>query len=94
MGGALGVWGPGPVAKGCPVPVQPERSLVHIAGSKLDLFPVHVGLRQGCPLSLVRFIIFRTEFLGAVKYRKPDFTNVPGSTSLLTHGITHGLGYV
>ncbi len=35
-----------------------SRSLVHIAGSKSDLFPVHVGLRQGCPLSLVLFIIF------------------------------------
>uniref|UniRef100_A0A671TZG4 Reverse transcriptase domain-containing protein n=1 Tax=Sparus aurata TaxID=8175 RepID=A0A671TZG4_SPAAU len=27
-----------------------SRSLVRIAGSKSDLFPVHVGLRQGCPL--------------------------------------------
>ncbi|KAI3364112.1 hypothetical protein L3Q82_010940 [Scortum barcoo] len=35
-----------------------SRSLVRIAGSKSDLFPVHVGLRQGCPLSLVLFIIF------------------------------------
>uniref|UniRef100_A0A8C1ILG2 Reverse transcriptase domain-containing protein n=1 Tax=Cyprinus carpio TaxID=7962 RepID=A0A8C1ILG2_CYPCA len=34
------------------------RSLVHIAGSKSDLFPVHVGLGQGCPLSPVLFIIF------------------------------------
>uniref|UniRef100_A0A673BTI1 Reverse transcriptase domain-containing protein n=1 Tax=Sphaeramia orbicularis TaxID=375764 RepID=A0A673BTI1_9TELE len=28
-----------------------SRSLVRIAGSKSDLFQVHVGLRQGCPLS-------------------------------------------
>ncbi|GAA6064832.1 receptor-type tyrosine-protein phosphatase F-like, partial [Tachysurus ichikawai] len=35
-----------------------SRSLVRIAGSKSDLFPVHVGLRQGCPLSPVLFIIY------------------------------------
>ncbi|KAK3563422.1 hypothetical protein QTP86_027793 [Hemibagrus guttatus] len=35
-----------------------SRSLVHIASCKSDLFPVHVGLRQGCPLSLVLFIVF------------------------------------
>ncbi|KAL1274593.1 hypothetical protein QQF64_027407 [Cirrhinus molitorella] len=33
-------------------------SLVRIAGSKSDLFLVHVGLQQGCPLSPVLFIIF------------------------------------
>ncbi len=32
--------------------------MVCIACSKSDLFPVHEGLQQGCPLSPVRFIIF------------------------------------
>uniref|UniRef100_A0A8C6KT40 Reverse transcriptase domain-containing protein n=1 Tax=Nothobranchius furzeri TaxID=105023 RepID=A0A8C6KT40_NOTFU len=37
---------------------QSSMSLVRIAGSKSDLFPVRVGLHQGCSLSPVRFITF------------------------------------
>jgi len=33
------------------------QSLVCIAGSKSDVFPVSVGLRQGCPLSPILYII-------------------------------------
>ncbi|KAK3511594.1 hypothetical protein QTP70_011255 [Hemibagrus guttatus] len=35
-----------------------SRSLVCIASCKSELFPVHVGLWQGCPLSPVLFIVF------------------------------------
>uniref|UniRef100_A0A8C6MJY5 Reverse transcriptase domain-containing protein n=1 Tax=Nothobranchius furzeri TaxID=105023 RepID=A0A8C6MJY5_NOTFU len=37
---------------------QRSVSLVRIAGSKSDLFPVRIGLCQGCPLSPVLFINF------------------------------------
>lgn len=35
-----------------------SRNLVFIAGSKSDQFPMHAGLWQRCPLSLIPFIIF------------------------------------
>ena len=34
------------------------QSLIRIAGSKSDVFPVRVGLHQGYPLSPILFIIF------------------------------------
>uniref|UniRef100_A0A3P8SLN3 Reverse transcriptase domain-containing protein n=1 Tax=Amphiprion percula TaxID=161767 RepID=A0A3P8SLN3_AMPPE len=34
------------------------QSLVRISGNKSNSFPVRVGLRQGCPLSPILFIIF------------------------------------
>ncbi|KAJ0019143.1 hypothetical protein NQD34_006712 [Periophthalmus magnuspinnatus] len=55
---ALGVRGPGLFAKAVRSLYDRSRSCVRIASSKSDLFPVHVGLRQGCPLSPVLFIIF------------------------------------
>ena len=39
-----------------------RQSLVHIAGSKSDPFPVRVGLRQGGTLSPVLFVIFMDRF--------------------------------
>ncbi|KAK3568587.1 hypothetical protein QTP86_009401 [Hemibagrus guttatus] len=35
-----------------------STSLVYIASCKSDLFPVHVGLQQDCPLSQVLFVVF------------------------------------
>ena len=49
---------PGPLLRAVRSLYDRSRSLVRIAGSKSDFFPVHVGLRQGCPLSPVLFIIF------------------------------------
>ncbi len=56
VGGALGVWGPGPVAKGCPVPVRPEQELDSHCRLSFVTGSIHNFLW--------------TEFLGAVKYRK------------------------
>ncbi|KAI3374597.1 hypothetical protein L3Q82_021177 [Scortum barcoo] len=58
-GGVLREYGVrGPLLRAVRSLYDRSRSLVRIAGSKSDLFPVHVGLRQGCPLSPVLFIIF------------------------------------
>ena len=45
-----------PLDRGCLVSAC--QSLVRIAGSKSDVFPVRVGLHEGCPLSPILFIIF------------------------------------
>lgn len=44
-----------------------SESFVCIAGNKLDSFPVDAGLCQGCPLSLILFIILWTAFLRATQ---------------------------
>ncbi|KAK3572192.1 hypothetical protein QTP86_025596, partial [Hemibagrus guttatus] len=49
-----------------------SRSLVRIASCKSDLFPVHVGLRQGCPLSPVLFIVF----MDRISRRSPGLEGV------------------
>ncbi|TWW77345.1 hypothetical protein D4764_12G0007350 [Takifugu flavidus] len=48
----------GPLIRAIQSLYQRSWSLVRIAGCKSDLFPVRVGLRQGCPFSLVLFITF------------------------------------
>ncbi|KAI3376719.1 hypothetical protein L3Q82_017147 [Scortum barcoo] len=47
VGSAPRVWGPGPLLRAVRSLYDRSRSLVCIAGSKSDLFPVHVGLQQG-----------------------------------------------
>ena len=44
------------------------QSLVHIASSKSDVFPVRVGLHQGCPLSPILFIIFMDRNVEGVRF--------------------------
>ncbi|KAK3520909.1 hypothetical protein QTP86_002418, partial [Hemibagrus guttatus] len=59
-----------------------SRSLVRIASCKSDLFPVHVGLRQGCPLSPVLFIVFmdrisrRSQGLDGVRFGDHRFSSL------------------
>ena len=58
VGGFPGVRGIGPLIRAVRSLYDRCQSLVRIAGNKSDLFPVRVGLRQGCPLSPILFIIF------------------------------------
>ncbi len=101
MGDALGVWGTCPVAKGCRSPYDRSRSLARIAGSKSDLFPVHVGLRQGCPLSSVLFIIFMDRIsrcsqvpdgLGATRFSPCFLRMMLSCWTLQDRHLRHALG--
>jgi len=56
VGGAAGEWGSRLVATGS---VLCSKSCVHILSIKSDMFPVGVGLHQGCPSSPVLFVNFR-----------------------------------
>uniref|UniRef100_A0A8C6NNI1 Reverse transcriptase domain-containing protein n=1 Tax=Nothobranchius furzeri TaxID=105023 RepID=A0A8C6NNI1_NOTFU len=59
MGGVLREYGvPGPLIRAVRPLFNRCQSLVRIAGSKSDSFPVRVGLHQGCPLSPILFITF------------------------------------
>ncbi|KAK3571512.1 hypothetical protein QTP86_012861 [Hemibagrus guttatus] len=51
-------WVHGPLLRAVRSLYNRSRSLVCIASCKSDLFPMHVELQQGCPLSPVLFIVF------------------------------------
>uniref|UniRef100_A0A8C6L8D1 Reverse transcriptase domain-containing protein n=1 Tax=Nothobranchius furzeri TaxID=105023 RepID=A0A8C6L8D1_NOTFU len=55
---------PGPMIRAVRSLYDRCQSSVRIAGSKSGSFPVTVGLRQGCPLSLILFITFMDRICG------------------------------
>ncbi|XP_061537112.1 uncharacterized protein LOC133404806 [Phycodurus eques] len=58
-GGFLREYGvPNPLIRAVRSPYDRSQSLVRIAGSKSDSFPVRVGLRRGCSLSPIVFVTF------------------------------------
>lgn len=66
LGGALRLWGPGAILlRAVESLCFQSRSSVHTAGRKSDLFPVHVGLWQGCTLRQVVFIFFYGQIFSA-----------------------------
>ena len=56
-----------------------EPDLCFNAGSKSEPFPVRVGLHQGCPLSLVLFIIFMYRISMCIQVTKPSLLFVDSS---------------
>ena len=58
VGGAARVWGEGVTTQGYQSLYSQSESLVRVLGSKSVLFPKVVGLRQGCALTPILFVIF------------------------------------